>query len=342
MQRYAHNTAYRSRLRTAIDTVPDPKFLIMEFTHLDESGMVRMADVSGKPPTRREARASGVIVMHPDTVTMLRDNAMPKGNVLATAKIAGIQAAKQTSGLIPLCHQLNLSWADLDFEISADRIVITATVRTRESTGVEMEALTAVSVAALTIYDMCKAVDKTMEITGIRLEKKTGGKQGASAEYRPRTSVLVMSDTISSGKGSDRSGSLLRDGLEAAGCEVETLAIIPDEPETIISTVESWIEGGIELIITSGGTGLGPRDRTIEALAPKFTRRLPGVEQALFQWGQGKIRTAMLSRLAAGLINNTLIVCLPGSTGAAGDALEVLLPGILHAFPMLRGEGHHA
>lgn len=314
----------------------------MEFTHLDESGMVRMADVSGKPPTRREARASGAIVMHPDTITLLRNNAMPKGNVLTTAKIAGIQAAKQTSGLIPLCHQLNLSWADLDFETGDDRITITATVRTRESTGVEMEALTAVSVAALTIYDMCKAVDKTMEITGIRLDKKTGGKQGSSAEYRPKTSVLVMSDTISSGKGSDRSGSLLRDGLETAGCEVERLSIIPDEPETIISTVESWIDGGAELIVTSGGTGLGPRDHTIEALAPKFTRRLPGVEQALFQWGQGKIRTAMLSRLAAGIIGNTLIVCLPGSTGAAGDALEVLLPGILHAFPMLRGEGHHA
>jgi cyclic pyranopterin monophosphate synthase len=314
----------------------------MTFTHLDDSGMVRMVDVSAKPPTRREAEASGRIVMQPETIALLRQQELPKGNVLAAAKIAGIQAAKQASALIPLCHQLNLSWIDVDFELHDDHIDITAIVRTRESTGVEMEALTAVSVAALTIYDMCKAVDKRMEISGIRLDRKTGGKKAAPAEYRPRTSILILSDSIASGRASDRSGSMLRDGLEAAGCAVEALTVIPDEPEEIASTVEAWLGEGVELIVTSGGTGLGPRDKTIEALAPKFTRRLPGVEQALFQWGQGKIRTAMLSRLAAGLIGDTLVICLPGSTGAAGDALEVLVPGIFHAFPMLKGEGHHA
>jgi molybdenum cofactor biosynthesis protein MoaC len=312
----------------------------MTFSHLDDRGMVHMVDVSGKPPTRREAQASGWVVMNPETIAQLLQDELPKGNVLATAKIAGIQAAKQTAGLIPLCHQLNLSWIDIIFQIDDNRIRITATVRTRESTGVEMEALTAVSVAALTIYDMCKAVDKTMEITGICLDMKIGGKPTGSAGYRPRTSVLVMSDSIASGQGTDRSGSLLKEGLEAAGCAFETLSVIPDEPETIISIINAWINEGIELIVTSGGTGIGPRDLTIEALAPKFTRRLPGVEQALFNWGQGKVRTAMLSRLAAGMIGETIVVCLPGSAGAAGDALEVLLPGLFHAFPMLRGEGH--
>jgi molybdenum cofactor biosynthesis protein MoaC len=312
----------------------------MEFTHLDDKGTVRMVDVSGKPPTRREAQASGWIVMQPETISLLVGDAIPKGNVLAAAKIAGIQAAKQAAGLIPLCHQLNLSWVDLDFETLEDRIGIRATVRTRESTGVEMEALTAVSVAALTIYDMCKAVDKSMEITGIRLEKKSGGKQVASAEYRPKTSILVMSDSISQGIGKDRSGSVLREGMVAAGCTVEQLTVVADEPAEISSTIDDWVKDGIELIVTSGGTGLGPRDVTIETLAPKFTRRLPGIEQALFQWGQGKIRTAMLSRLAAGVIGKTVVICLPGSTGAAGDALEVLLPGVFHAFSMLEGEGH--
>lgn len=312
----------------------------MEFTHLDDSGMVRMADVSSKPPTRREARASGRIVMQPETIALLQRQELPKGNVLATAKIAAIQAAKQTSALIPLCHQLNLSWIDIEFEIGEDRIGIAASVITRESTGVEMEALTAVSVAALTIYDMCKAVDKTMEISGIRLDRKTGGKSAAATEYRPRTAILVMSDSIAAGRGTDRSGAILREGFEKAGCAVETLNIVPDEPAKIVAKVDAWISDGVELIVTSGGTGLGPRDLTIEALAPKFTRRLPGVEQALFQWGQGKVRTAMLSRLAAGLIGNTVVVCLPGSTGAAKDALEALAPAIFHAFPMLRGEGH--
>ena len=312
----------------------------MEFSHLDDSGMIRMVDVSAKPPTRREARASGRIVMLPETIALLRREELPKGNVLATAKIAAIQAAKQTSALIPLCHQLNLSWVEIEFGIGEECIDIAATVVTRESTGVEMEALTAVSVAALTIYDMCKAVDKTMEITGVRLDRKTGGKSSFKTEYRPRTAVLVMSDSIASGKATDRSGAILREGLEAAGCTVEALSIVPDDPAEIVATVEAWIESGVELVVTSGGTGLGPRDLTIEALAPKFTRRLPGVEQALFQWGQGKIRTAMLSRLAAGLIGNAVVVCLPGSAGAAKDALEALVPGLFHAFPMLKGEGH--
>ncbi|RXK85093.1 bifunctional molybdenum cofactor biosynthesis protein MoaC/MoaB [Chlorobaculum sp. 24CR] len=314
----------------------------MEFTHLDDSGMVRMADVSGKPPTRREARASGCVVMQPETIALLRQRELPKGNVLATAKIAAIQAAKQTSALIPLCHQLNLSWIDIDFELRDDAIGIAATVVTRESTGVEMEALTAVSVAALTIYDMCKAVDKTMEISAVRLEKKTGGKSAlaATAEYRPRTAILVMSDSIAAGRATDRSGAILREGLEKAGCAVEAMSVVPDEPAEIVAAVEAWIGEGVEFVVTSGGTGLGPRDLTIEALAPKFTRRLPGVEQELFRWGQGKVRTAMLSRLAAGLIGSTVLVCLPGSAGAARDALEAIVPGIFHAFPMLKGEGH--
>jgi molybdenum cofactor biosynthesis protein MoaC len=312
----------------------------MEFTHLDDSGMVRMADVSAKPPTRREARASGRIVMLPETIALLRREELPKGNVLATAKIAGIQAAKQASALIPLCHQLNLSWIDIEFEIGDDSIGIAATVITRESTGVEMEALTAVSVAALTIYDMCKAVDKTMEISSIRLDRKTGGKSSFKMEYQPRTAILVMSDSIAAGSETDRSGAILREGLEKAGCAVEALTIVPDEPAEIVTTVEAWIESGVELVVTSGGTGLGPRDQTIEALAPKFTRRLPGVEQELFRWGQGKTRTAMLSRLAVGVIGSTVVVCLPGSAGAAKDALEALVPGLFHAFPMLKGEGH--
>lgn len=312
----------------------------MEFTHINDSGMVSMVDVSGKPPTRRQASASGWIVMSPETIALLREHELPKGNVLAAAKIAGIQAAKQAANLIPLCHQLNLSWIDIEFEIDDDRIGIRATVITREATGVEMEALTAVSVAALTIYDMCKAVDKQMEITGVKLDRKTGGKQSMGAEHRPKSAVLVLSDSIAAGTATDRSGRILRDGLESAGCPVEELAVIPDEPTELVATLEAWVEKGVELIVTSGGTGLGPRDVTIDTLTPKFTRRLPGVEQELLRWGQSKTRTAMLSRLAAGLIGDTLIVCLPGSAGAASDALEVLLPAIFHAFPMLKGEGH--
>ena len=299
-----------------------------------------MVDVSGKPGTLRVARASGCIVMQPATIELLLQEALPKGNVLTTAKLAGIMAAKNTAHLVPLCHQLNLSWADIEFDVQKDRIVIVATVKTKESTGVEMEALTAVSVAALTIYDMCKAVDKTMEIGSITLEKKTGGKSHQPEGYRPKTSILVMSDSISSGRGIDRSGQVLREGFEAAGCPVGEVRVIADDQEEIVSVVDEWTAGGVELIITTGGTGLGPRDVTVDALLPRFSRQLPGIEQALFNWGQGKTKTAMLSRLAAGMIGSSMVICLPGSTGAVSDALEVLVPAIFHAFAMIKGEGH--
>lgn len=313
---------------------------VMSFTHLDKSGDITMVDVSGKPGTLRVARASGFILMQPETIELLSLDGFPKGNVLTTAKLAGILAAKNTAHLIPLCHQLNLSWADIVFDVRKERIVIVATVKTREATGVEMEALTAVSVAALTIYDMCKAVDKSMEIGSIKLETKTGGKSSATEGYRPKTSIIVVSDSVSSGRAVDRSGQLLREGFEAAGCPIGEVKVIADNQEEIIAVIDEWTAGCVELIVTTGGTGLGPRDVTVDALLPKFSRRLPGIEQALFNWGQGKTRTAMLSRLVAGMVGSSMVICLPGSTGAAGDAIEVLLPALFHAFTMMKGEGH--
>jgi len=312
----------------------------MDFTHLDNNGNIAMVDVSGKPGTLRTARASGYILMQPETTELLSRDALPKGNVLTTAKLAGIMAAKNTAHLIPLCHQLNLSWADIVFDVQKERIAIVATVKTKESTGVEMEALTAVTVAALTIYDMCKAVDKSMEIGSIKLEKKTGGKSHDPDGYRPKTSILVMSDSVSVGRAVDRSGQLLREGLEASGCPVGEVRVIADNQEEIISVIDEWTGKGVELIITTGGTGLGPRDITVDALLPKFSRKLTGIEQALFNWGQGKIKTAMLSRLAAGMVGSSMVICLPGSSGAVSDALEVLVPAIFHAFAMIKGEGH--
>ena len=151
-------------------------------SHLTPSGEARMVDVSAKPPLVREAIAEGEIRLNAETLRLVQANAVAKGNVLATARLAGIQAAKRTGDLIPLCHPLPITHCSVDFEIPAseDRIRITASARIVAGTGVEMEALTAVSVAALTIYDMCKAVDKAMVIGGIRLVSKT--KRPVSAE----------------------------------------------------------------------------------------------------------------------------------------------------------------
>lgn len=144
-----------------------------KLTHIDEEGNARMVDVSGKPRVRRTARAAGEISMNPDTVALVSSGGMAKGNVLATARVAGIMAAKRCSDLIPLSHNIEIEHVEVGFELDAARVRITASASCTDKTGIEMEALTAVSVAALTIYDMCKAVDKAMVIGDIRLLEKT-------------------------------------------------------------------------------------------------------------------------------------------------------------------------
>ncbi len=152
----------------------------MAFTHLTEDGRARMVDVSGKPSTEREAIARGRVILGEKVFAAVRDRNLPKGDLFPVARIAGILAAKKVDELIPLCHPLPLSQVEIDFELEPETLslLIEARVKTVAQTGVEMEALTAVSVAALTVYDMCKALDKGLRITDIRLVKKSGGKSG--------------------------------------------------------------------------------------------------------------------------------------------------------------------
>ncbi|MEW6188823.1 MAG: cyclic pyranopterin monophosphate synthase MoaC [Actinomycetota bacterium] len=152
----------------------------MEFTHFDEHGRARMVDVGEKEPTVREAIARGRVKMSPETLKLIKTGGIKKGDVLAVAQVAGIMAAKRTSELIPMCHPLQITAVDINFSMNDEysTVEIEAVVKTRDRTGVEMEALVAVFAAALTIYDMCKAVDRAITLTDIRLVKKTGGKSG--------------------------------------------------------------------------------------------------------------------------------------------------------------------
>ena len=150
----------------------------MELTHINEQGRARMVDVTGKAETTRTAVAEGRIRINRETAELIRTGGMAKGDVLAVAQVAGIMAAKRTPDIIPMCHSLRLTGVDIAFALEEEAVHIRATVRCKGETGVEMEALTAVSAAALTIYDMCKAVQKDMEIGEIRLCRKTGGKSG--------------------------------------------------------------------------------------------------------------------------------------------------------------------
>src|SRR5215813_15102030 len=152
-----------------------------KLTHIDEQGHARMVDTSDKPETARRAIASARVLMLPATIAAIRNHQTPKGDPLETARLAGILAAKRTPDLIPLCHPLPLTHVDVRTELRDDGVYLEAEVATHAQTGVEMEALTAASVAALTVYDMCKALDKSITITDVRLELKTGGKSG---DYR--------------------------------------------------------------------------------------------------------------------------------------------------------------
>lgn len=150
----------------------------MEFSHINEQGRAKMVDVTDKESTFREAIAEGTVIVNPDTMALIKSGGIKKGDVLAVAQVAGIMAAKKTSDIIPMCHPLMLSGVDISFRLKETEILIKATVKCKGNTGVEMEALTAVSTAALTIYDMCKAVQRDIEIQNIRLNYKNGGKSG--------------------------------------------------------------------------------------------------------------------------------------------------------------------
>lgn len=165
-----------AELTSTLPAVTEPTF-----SHLDDRGNARMVDVSGKEATKRRAVARATVLTTAEVAAAIADGSMKKGDVLGVARVAGIQAAKRTSDLIPLCHPLMLSHVSVELSVESDRVAIRAVAEVMDRTGVEMEALTACSVAALTVYDMCKAIDREMTITDLALEEKSGGRSG---EYR--------------------------------------------------------------------------------------------------------------------------------------------------------------
>jgi cyclic pyranopterin phosphate synthase len=301
-----------------------------------------MRDVSSKFSTLRTARAGATLAVAPRTLRAIRSGDLPKADPIAVARVAAIQAAKQTSLLIPYCHQVPLDFVGVDIVLGRSSIEITTEVKAIWKTGVEMEALAAASAAALTLYDMLKIIDDTMLIRGVALLEKTGGKSDRQAPARGLTAaVVIVSDSVSRGSAHDRSGKILRDRLTELHLTVARVSVVPDEHDRIErELIELADRRKIDLILTTGGTGAGPRDVTPEASAAVIDRRLPGVEEWFRAYGQDRLPMAMLSRGLAGLRGGSLIVNLPGSPRAAHDGIDALFPAILHVFRMMRGGGH--
>lgn len=303
-----------------------------------------MIDTSSKFETLREARAEALVRIAPETVMAIKDKAVPKGDVLETARAAGIMAVKKTAELIPFCHPLAIDFVGIEYELGKNEVVIKSEVKSIGKTGVEMEALTAVSVAALTIYDMLKPLDKKMVIERIVLLEKRGGKSDYEDQFdHPlKGAVLVISDSTFRGERKDRSGQVIMERLKGYPVDIKEYKILPDERKLIAQELRRLAdEKKLDIILTTGGTGLDPRDTTPEATLDVVEKNVSGISEVMRGFGQQRTPFAMLSRNVAGVRGKTLIVNLPGSSRGAKESMDILFPGVLHGLKMLWGEGHN-
>jgi molybdenum cofactor biosynthesis protein MoaC len=287
--------------------------------------------------------AEAVLVMRDETLKRVQEQTVPKGDALEVARVAAIQGVKNTSAIIPFCHPIPIEHAAVKYELGSNEITVRVSARSLYRTGVEMEAMTGATIAALTLYDMLKMLDETMEIRTIRLLEKRGGKSDFKDKLKVklRAAVLVISDSVSQGKKSDKSGQIIVERLKLEGLDVKVFEILPDEPDQIEWRVQALCdEEKIELIVTTGGTGLGPRDSTPEGLKNVIEKYVPGISEAMRAHGKERTPFAMLSRGVAGTRGNSLILALPGSSRGVEESLDALFPGLLHSFPMMWGGSH--
>ena len=316
-----------------------------------------MRDITSKQITLRTARAIGIIFCSPSSIELINSGSLPKGNLFDVARAAGFLGAKLTPQLLPHCHPVTIDAMDFTFEflskdlhsdlfdaVVLDRtgIVIRGEAKSIGRTGIEMETLAAVSVAALEIYDMLKPVDTKLEIGHITLLEKKGGKSDRNRflETIPTCAVLVCSDSTANGTREDKSGKLVTVMLENVKAKVLHYKVLPDDKEAIQNQIREWVTEDVQFIFTTGGTGLGPRDNTTNAVREILERDADGITEAMRSFGQMRTPLAMMSRSIAGTISNTLIVTLPGSTDGARESLEAILPGVFHARKMMEAGGH--
>lgn len=294
-----------------------------------------MKDVGMKPDTLRSAFATSELQAPGHCVERVHNRHTEKGDPQEGARLAGIMAAKRTDGVLPLAHPLPIHAAEVSFQPAGDRIKIETEVHTIGPTGVEMEALTAASVAALTLYDMLKpyAEPEELVIGDTQLSGKSGGKSDHSRrldEPLPAT-VVMVSNPIHNGDKADTAGQLVVDDVTAAGLDPIDYQIVPDDPARIATLVQNAVAAGDRLIVTVGGTGIGPKDQTVEAIQPLLTTPMPGLMEAARTFGQRRSPSAAISRGVAGFIDETLVVTLPGSQSGARESAAALRASIVHA-----------
>ena len=302
-----------------------------------------MINITHKNSTLRKAIASAIVkVSKMQTMEAIQNKSVPKGDVLECARVAGLFAVKKTSEMIPDCHPMPIEYTQIRYEIKEMELHIEVEVHTIYKTGVEVEAMHGASVVALTVYDMLKPIDKGVEISNIRLVSKKGGKSDFKNElnFELQAAVVVCSDTISSGKKEDKAGKAIIQKLNELNIDDISYSIIPDDKELISSTVQALATNHFDLIIVTGGTGLSARDVSPEAIQPLLDREIPGIMEAARSYGQNRTPYAMLSRGIAGMIGDTVVLTLPGSTRGAEESMDAIFPHLLHIFAVMQGKPH--
>ena len=303
-------------------------------------GNTGMRDISHKVTTYRTARARATLKVSSDTLRRIEENDLPKKDPFVMARFAGVQAAKNTPQIIPYCHSVPLTYADVSVSIVHGMLEAISEVCAIDRTGVEVEAMVAASVAALTLYDMLKIIDDDMRIGEVELLEKRGGKSSLKAPKAFTGGVVVVSDSVVAGTRDDKTGPVIRESLFAEGAKSVAFKTVPDDAAKIAEVVNQMVADGVQIVITTGGTGPGPRDVTPDAMDDVFDRDLPGIAEAIRSYGQDRMRYAMMSRARAGMRENSMIVNLPGSPGAVQDGLQTIFPMIIHALHVAAGGGH--
>lgn len=303
-----------------------------------------MVNITHKSSTLRIAVATGIIkVSKQETINAIQNKLVPKGDVFEFSRAAGLFACKKTYEVIPDCHPLPIEYTAITHEIDGLEIKIRVEVHTVYKTGVEVEAMHGVAVTALTMYDMLKPIDQQIEIGSIKLEEKKGGKTDIKYAY-PETlkvAVITCSDSISKGDGVDKSGEIVVENLKKHHLTVANKKVISDDFETIQNEAKQLVKDGFQLILFTGGTGLSSRDVTPDAIKPLLEREVPGVMEAVRNYGQDRTPYAMLSRGIAGFVGESLIITLPGSPKGAEESMHAIFPYILHVFRVKEGVKHN-